>query len=134
VVKIPKICPSCGSNLYISRLTCPECATEISGTYAPDLFSNLPPNDFDFIVLFIRTKGNIKEMERVLGISYWSIRSKLNDIVSRLGFDPGDEEAIDPTTARQQILERLNAGLITVQEAAEQLERLKISKNNWRNP
>ncbi len=127
--RIPKLCPSCGANLFISRLTCPDCSTEVAGNYPPDLFSRLAPNDFDFIVLFVRTKGNIKEMERALGISYWTIRSKLGEIVAQLGFETDENETVDPSALRQQILERLNAGLLTVEEAAEQLEKLKnISK------
>jgi hypothetical protein len=125
---IPKKCPACNNDLVITRLTCSACGTEVAGTYLPDIFSRLSPNDFEFILLFVRTKGNIKEMERALGISYWTIRSKLNDIVQMLGAESAGDAPVDPSTQRQQILEQLNAGLITVPEAAERLERLKTKR------
>jgi hypothetical protein len=120
--KIPKQCPACDASLIVTRLTCPQCGTEVTGSFPPDLFSRLPPNDFDFIVLFVKSKGNIKEMERELGISYWTIRSRLSEIVVQLGLETPAEMV---AARRQQILEQLNAGLLTVNEAAGLLEELK---------
>jgi hypothetical protein len=123
--KIPKKCPACHKDLVVSRLTCSACGTEVSGSFPLDPFARLAPNDYDFIVLFVKTKGNIKEMERMLGISYWTIRSKLNEIVDRMNLE-NDEVSMDTKAdQRQAILEQLNAGLIPVQEAAEALEKLK---------
>jgi len=89
--------------------------------------------DFDFVVLFLKTKGNIKEMERELGISYWTIRSKLGEIVAQLGLEeeaepPASGEAI--AARRQAILDQLSDGSIGVEEAAAQLERLKKKRGN----
>ncbi len=123
--QLPHQCPACSANLVISRLTCPECGTEVTGQFTPDLFSCLSPNDFDFVVLFLKAKGNIKEMERELGISYWTIRSKLNEIVDGLGFEPKEPQPGDNSGRRQAILDQLNAGEITVEEAAALLEQIK---------
>ena len=123
--KLPKHCPACNTDLMVTRLTCPECGTEVTGNFPPDLFSRLSPNDFDFVVLFLKSKGNVKEMERELGISYWTIRSKLSEIVVQLGLSNGNEEPDGPAALRQKILEQLNSVLLTVQEAAAQLEKLK---------
>lgn len=127
--KLPRHCPACQSSLLVTRLTCPQCGTEVTGSFPPDLFSRLPPNDFDFLVLFVKSRGNVKEMERELGISYWTIRSRLNEIVVKLGLEsPAPPAAGAPANAaarRQQILEQLNAGLLTVSEAAARLEELK---------
>jgi hypothetical protein len=123
--KMPRKCPACSNTLYISRLTCPKCGTEVTGNFPPDFLSSLSPNDFDFVVLFLKTKGNIKEMERELGISYWTIRSKLNEIVAGLGFEPDTQDDVALSNRRQKILEKLNAGELTVQEAAVALEQLK---------
>jgi hypothetical protein len=116
----------------VTRLTCPNCGTEVTGSFPPDLFSRLAPNDFDFVVLFVKSRGNVKEMERELGISYWTIRSRLNEIVVQLGLEspaqPASSNAPAPSPAaarRQEILEQLNAGLLTVSEAAARLEELK---------
>jgi hypothetical protein len=125
VPKLPKQCPACSASLVISRLTCPNCGTEVTGSFPPDLFSRLAPNDFDFVVLFVKSKGNVKEMERELGISYWTIRARLNEIVDRLGFESPPEPPGDAAARRQAILEQLDAGLLTVEEASTRLEALK---------
>src|SRR5512146_2662335 len=112
MARLPRKCPSCAADLIVTRLSCPDCGTEVTGTFPPDIFSRLSSNDFDFIVLFVRTKGNIKEMERELGISYWTIRAKLNEVVNQIGL----EETPEPGTVtdkRQQILEQLNKGMIS---------------------
>jgi hypothetical protein len=97
----------------------------VQGKYQPDLFSRLEPNDFDFVVLFVKTKGNIKEMERELGISYWTIRSKLNEIVAQLGLGEAKAQRDELSARRQEILEQLNQGQLNVQEAAAQLDELR---------
>jgi hypothetical protein len=125
MVRLPKHCPACDTKLVVTRLSCPECGTEVNGSFPPDLFSRLEQNEFDFVVLFLRTKGNVKEMERELGISYWTIRSKLSDIVTRLGLDEVSTDSPDSIDLRQEILDQLNQGLISVQEAASQLEKLR---------
>ena len=123
--KLPRMCPSCTSQLIVTQLSCPSCDTEVHGNFEPDLFSRLSNTDFDFIVLFVKTKGNIKEMERILKISYWTIRAKLNEIITQLGFDAEIPNLEDLATNRQEILEQLNDGELTVKEAAELLENLK---------
>jgi hypothetical protein len=135
--KLPRKCPACDTDLNITRLSCPHCGTEVTGSYSPDVFSRLSANDFEFVVLFLKTKGNIKEMERELGISYWTIRSKLSEIVDRLGFESGTPAEGAPhqegglpredglSNRRQEILDQLNAGQLSVQEAAALLDQLK---------
>jgi hypothetical protein len=126
--KLPRHCPACNTSLMVTRLTCPNCGTEVTGSFPPDLFSRLAPNDFDFVVLFVKSRGNVKEMERELGISYWTIRSRLNEIVVQLGLEspaPADPAPSPAAARRQEILEQLNAGQLTVSEAAARLEELK---------
>src|SRR5512135_303184 len=123
--KLPRHCPACNASLMVTRLTCPNCGTEVTGSFPPDLFMRLAPNDFDFVVLFVKTRGNVKEMERELGISYWTIRSRLNEIVVQLGLEDRASATEEEPARRQQILEQLNAGQLSVKEAAEQLEQLK---------
>jgi hypothetical protein len=70
----------------------------------------------------VKNRGNVKEMERELGISYWSIRNRLNDVIAELGFDAHPDDAGETgQTSRQQILDRLDSGQISVQEAANML-------------
>lgn len=125
MTKIPEQCPSCGGELHITRLACPACGTEVHGQYPRDLFSRLSPTDYQFVVLFVRSRGNVKEMERELGISYWTIRSKLNEIVAQLGLETSAPGADDLSARRQVILRQLNEGMITVDEAEALLQQLK---------
>jgi hypothetical protein len=123
--KMPKLCPACNASLVVSRLSCPECGTEVTGSFPLDLFSRLAPNDFDFVVMFVKSRGNVKEMERELGISYWTIRARLNEIVTQLGLEVPVPPAEELTSRRQHILEQLNAGQLSVSDAAARLEELK---------
>jgi hypothetical protein len=133
MTKMPKSCPACETSLVVTGLSCPNCGTEVRGRFEFDLFSQLSSNDFDFVVLFLKSKGNIKEMERELGISYWTIRSKLGEIVAQLGLEEQAEAPeIGETLAakRQAILDQLSEGLVTVEEAAANLEKLKKKRGN----
>lgn len=122
--KIPEHCPSCQNRLVITELVCPVCGTEVTGQFEPNLFSRLSADDLNFVILFVQTKGNIKEMERELGISYWTIRRKLDEIVGFL-FAAGEASDEDRSMRRLQVLNRLRDGDITVEEAAALLEDIK---------
>jgi hypothetical protein len=128
--KLPRTCPSCNSHLAVTQLACNTCGTQVHGNFEPDLFSRLSSNDFDFIVLFVKTKGNIKEMERELKISYWTIRAKLNEIITQLGFEAEIPNPEEQAASRQEILEQLNIGALTVKQAAELLEKLKYPRKS----
>ena len=123
--KLPESCPACASPLVITQLTCTNCETQVNGHFEPDLFSRLAPNDFDFVVLFVKAKGNIKEMERELGISYWTIRNKLAEIVDYLELESKPPSREELSLRRQAILEQLQSGDITVEQATNMLEALK---------
>jgi hypothetical protein len=124
VGKIPELCPACSSSDWmITELTCRNCGNKVTVEAEPNLFSLLNPDDLNFITLFVQTKGNVKEMERELGISYWTIRRKLDEIVEFLNTPRAAVES--PKAQRLAILERLRRGEITAQEAAALLESLK---------
>ena len=120
--KLPKHCPACTASLTVTRLTCPSCGTEVTGNFPPDLFSRLAPNDFDFVILFVKSRGNVKEMERETGESYWAIRRRLDEVIAEMGFTAQPEEILP--NVRQEILERLSRGEITAQEAASLLTQM----------
>lgn len=82
--KIIEKCPGCGKNLIITRLRCPACETTIEGNYASCPFCKLSEESLKFLQLFIRSRGNIKDMERELGVSYPTVRSRLNAIIEEL--------------------------------------------------
>jgi len=82
--KIIEKCPGCGKDLIITRLRCPACETAIEGNYAPCPFCKLSEESLKFIELFFRSRGNIKDMERELGVSYPTVRSRLNTIIKEM--------------------------------------------------
>jgi hypothetical protein len=130
--KILEQCPTCSGELLATELSCPTCDTVIRGRYEPCLFCRLSPEDLAFLEVFVKNRGNVKEMERELGISYWSIRSRLDEVVARLGEEGSaapEEGKVRPERGRagqrerQAILERLDRDEITVAEAAAYLSR-----------
>ena len=121
--------------MAVAELNCTVCDTVVRSQYAPCPFCRLVDEDQAFLLLFIRHRGNVKDMERELGVSYWTIRGRLNEVIELMGLDPGGEPAGDappppaastapaapPSPTRQAILDRLRRGELTAEEAAEQL-------------
>jgi len=112
---IPQKCPSCSAPLMVTQLTCSACATSIVGTYALSPFFRLSNQSIKFLETFIRNRGNVKEMERETGESYWAIRRRLDEVISEMNFDEAAPQR--PGLSRQEILERLSRGEMDVQEA-----------------
>jgi hypothetical protein len=130
--KILEKCPSCGGELEVTRLSCTNCETVITGRYKPCRFCKLSPESTNFLEAFVKSRGNVKEMERELGISYWVVRGQLNDLIKELGFeaDSPDEVPNEMNEAmikaqRQEILNQIDRGEINAGEAAKLLSQLK---------
>jgi hypothetical protein len=123
--KIVGRCPACGSDLEVTRLQCFNCDTSIEGRFETCRFCLLTRDQKDFVETFIRARGNIKEVERELGISYPTVRNRLDQVTRALGYDvrPGEEEA-KANERRREILARLNRGEISPEEAVKQLKQL----------
>jgi len=117
-------CPVCGNPLVISRMTCQECNTSIEGAFGHGLFSDLTDEERRFVELFVIARGNIKEMEKRLGVSYPTVRNKLDAIVAKL--DKNIQKA-DPDTRRLrriEIIESIKRGEISPDEGAALIEEL----------
>ena len=118
-------CPACGGDLIVTQQTCVDCNTSIVGQFKPNIFSKLAPEHLAFVEVFVKNKGNIKEMERELGLSYWTIRNRLNDVITALGFEAKDDETeMGSRDRRQEILAQLQEGDISVAEATRLLHEL----------
>ncbi len=98
----------------------PEKDIAIEGSFELPQLARLNMDDQVFIIAFVRSHGSIKEMERIFGVSYPTIKSRLTRIAESLEF-----VETDPTPSRAEILERLQQGEITAEDAIRQMEALK---------
>ncbi len=122
----PGKCPICNGELEITRLKCNECNVEISGRFKMCKFCQLDEEMKFFIESFIKCRGNIKEVEKELGISYPTVRNRLDKAIEALGYNPNEDTNYDEVThERQEILKKLSNGDINAEEATELLKKLK---------
>ena len=137
-------CPVCQGELMISRLHCRSCGTALEGEFGVGRFGRLSREQLSLLESFLRSRGNLKEMERELGISYPTVRSRVDALVRAIGLGEGDEAPLeaeggdeqsvegtnvaglaDPSAAqRREILERLARRELNATDAAEQLRAL----------
>jgi hypothetical protein len=109
-----------GSPLVVERVRIPEKQIAVEGQFSLPELARLTLDDQVFVVAFLRSHGSIKEMEQVFGVSYPTIKARLNRIASQLEF-----VETNPMPSRGEVLQRLNNGEITADEAIQTLEELK---------
>jgi hypothetical protein len=133
-------CPVCSGELAVTRLHCRSCGTTLEGEFSVGRFGRLTREQLLLLESFLRSRGNLRDMERELGISYPTVRSRVEALVRALGFGPradADEGAddaaaasgagsttADVTAERQSILERLARREIGADEAATAIRAL----------
>ena len=125
---VPTSCPACAAELLVTRLQCPVCNTEVAGTFALGRLATLREPHASLIELFLRVRGNMKEMERVLGVSYPTVRARLEEALAAAGLlREGQPAAAVPDLAPQRaaILDELERGEITPAEAAARLRAIQ---------
>jgi hypothetical protein len=124
-------CPVCSGELAVTRLHCGSCGTTLEGAFSVGRFARLNRDQLLLLESFLRSRGNLREMERELGISYPTVRARVEALVRSLGFGPradaGAEAEVDEDDAtirvvvaedRTAILERLARHEISADEAA----------------
>ena len=117
-------CPVCGGGLHVVRLRCPSCGTQIEGDFETEQLLRLSEQQRSFVLSFVRSRGNIREMEKELGLSYPTVRARLDDIIRALDDGkPAPRTRQAPT--RKQVLEMLSAGEISQDEAMEMISALQ---------
>jgi len=125
-------CPVCSKELAVTRLHCRSCGTTLEGDFSVGRFGRLSRDQVALLESFLRSRGNLRDMERELGISYPTVRSRVEALVRALGFgargDDGAEEpaseAAPPAPSRREILEQLARHEISADEAAAAIRAL----------
>lgn len=107
-------CPVCESELKVTEITCKKCKTKISGEFDLCKFCKLDTEQKYFAEIFIKNRGNIKEIEKELGVSYPTVRRLLDEVISSLGYKP---QSGVTSVNKSEILEKLSKGEITSNEA-----------------
>jgi hypothetical protein len=126
------ICPVCSNELAVTRLHCRSCGTTLEGDFSVGRFGRLNRDQLALLESFLRSRGNLREMERELGISYPTVRSRVEALVRALGFgeradaDEADEETPPPVAARsrEEILQALARHEISADDAAAAIRAL----------
>ena len=109
-------CLDCERPLVVSSMVCPSCDVRVESKFEVSALASLPVEDQLFVVAFVRHHGSIKKMEGLFGISYPTVKNRLNAIAGRL------DASFEVPSTNEQVLELLSAGEITVDEAVERLE------------
>jgi len=110
--RLPTTCPSCGSQLEIAELHCPACGTTVRGAYPLDRFAALSAEEEQFLLTFLAARGNLKEVQDRLDLSYPTVRSRLDKVLASLGLAAGEKPARKPDV--MDLLDKLEAGDMSV--------------------
>ena len=119
----PTNCPVCGGEYEITTLTCKKCSSSLNGHFSGCDFCNLSDDDAFFVLTFLKCRGSIKDVEKELGISYPTVRGRLDSVIKRLGL----KSSVSPQEIkedRRRIFEQLDKGEINADQAAELIKNL----------
>lgn len=105
-------CPVCESGMVVTELTCDSCGTAVRGRFQIPELCRLPDDLYQFLLVFVKNRGVIREVEKELGISYPTVRSRLDMVLTALGF--GEQAA---RAGASEVIEMLERGEISPEEA-----------------
>jgi hypothetical protein len=126
-------CPVCSNELAVTRLHCRSCGTTLEGDFSVGRFGRLNRDQLVLLESFLRSRGNLREMERELGISYPTVRSRVEALVRALGFGPradaddldeGTTEPVATIRTREEILQALARHEMSADDAAAAIRAL----------
>ncbi len=120
--RAPSDCPVCGDQLAVTRLGCASCGSELAGVFASCDFCALSPAELEMLRVFLTSRGNLREVEKHLGVSYPTARLRFSQLLSKLGL--GDDPEPRPTLTREQILSEVATGALSPTEAQSLLAAL----------
>jgi hypothetical protein len=133
--RVSGICPVCGETMVVTRLSCASCGSALEGTFqlseigaspssGAERFGRLARLDtaqLQFVEVFLRCRGVIKNVEDMLGISYPTVKARLANVLDTLGFESEEERPAADREMRREILADLSSGRISVEEAHRRL-------------
>lgn len=130
---MPTHCPVSGEPLEVTRLESPVSGVVLEGRFQPNEFALLPPEPLEFLRIFVRVRGNLKEAERILGVSYPTVRARFERMLRALGYeapgaptgDAAERGGAADSKAVDEVLASLEAGEIDPDEATARLEALR---------
>ncbi len=113
----PSDCPVCGDALTTTRLGCASCGSEIGGHFQPCEFCALSASEMDVLRVFLASRGNVRELEKHLGVSYPTARARLTQVLTHLGLNGSEDEPAEPVLTREQVLAEVASGALDPGEA-----------------
>ena len=119
---MPTRCPVTGEPLEVTRLRGPNSGVVIEGNFLPNEFALLDRENLDYLRLFVKVRGNLKEVERMLGVSYPTVRARFEQLLRALGYEAAAEVS---GPSRTDVLGQLERGEITAEEATRALKALQ---------
>ena len=125
MIPLPLRSPFGGGEIIVTRFYCPDGDITVEGRFAVSApFSQLSPEQLQFVETFVRCEGKLNRMEGELGLSYPTLRSRLHEVIRALGYEPGKEEPAPPSEEkRRAILDDLDNGRIAFDDAMKLLQR-----------
>jgi hypothetical protein len=129
MAQAPGQCPTCNERLGIRELGCTVCGTTVRGSWDATPFQRLNTDQQSFLILFVRSRGNLSEIERALGVSYPTVRAKLEELIGALEDASPEPESIQPAEpiTRRDVLDRVARGELAANDALELLRHLQGS-------
>ena len=116
----PTECPVCHDSLLVTRMVCPNCGTALEGRFSLDRLFQLTAEQRRFVEIFIRCEGKLNRVQEELGLSYPTVRSRLEEVIGAMGYEVGPREE-HAAANREEVLQRLARHEITSGEALELL-------------
>ena len=114
MVKMISECPICGKKMQVTKLSCKHCHIDVTGVFDLGMIASLTEDELNFMINFVKTSGNIKEMEKIYKLSYPTIKKNLDALIIKLG---------GKNVSKDDILERVKNKEISVDEAVELLKK-----------
>lgn len=113
-------CPVCSGELAVHRLQCSSCNVALEGNFQLNPFNRLSSEQQRFVEIFLVARGNMSEVQKELGVSYPTVRARLEEIISQLGHKPASDEAA-LQAERLSTLQEVESGALSVEEALRRL-------------